>query len=314
MSDEGVRATNNDASHCKRWCVEKRYFRDDYLKYFVHSTTAKAPEISRGYYVRVQSVRQAMRSFIKQHDSNCQIINIGAGFDTLFWNLTQEGLQPQAFVELDFPQIVMKKIRVISSKSELNSVISRDEGGCDGTKVTKGSVHSQCYHLLSIDLRDKTAVSKVVEACSLDPTLPTLVLTECVLCYMPAQSSAHLISWASTTFPNSLFLNYEPCNMSDRFGSIMIENMRSRDCELPGILACPTLTDQEKRFTDLGYSNAKAIDMNQALRQLPAGDFQRIARLEFFDEHEILTQLLEHYCLSWATQGHSGNICLDLAL
>ena len=54
---------------------------------------------------RVQSVRQAMRSFIKQHDRNCQIINIGAGFDTLFWNLTQEGLQPRAFVELDFPQV-----------------------------------------------------------------------------------------------------------------------------------------------------------------------------------------------------------------
>ena len=52
MSDEGIRTTNNDASHCKRWCVEKGYFRDDYLKYFVHSTTAKAPEISRGYYVR----------------------------------------------------------------------------------------------------------------------------------------------------------------------------------------------------------------------------------------------------------------------
>ena len=52
----------------------------------------------------------------------------------------------------------------------------------------------------------------------------------------------------------------------------------------------------------------QAIDMNEALRQLPAGDFQRIAALEFFDEHEILTQLLEHYCLSWATQGHSGNV------
>ena len=42
-----------------------------------------------------------------------------------------------------------------------------------------------------------------------------------------------------------------------RFGSIMIENMRSRDCELPGVLACPTLADQEKRFTEAGFSNAK---------------------------------------------------------
>ena len=58
----------------------------------------------------------------------------------------------------------MKKIRVISSKSELNSVISRYEGGCDVTKVTKGSVHSQCYHLLSIDLRGENF--KIVLVCT----------------------------------------------------------------------------------------------------------------------------------------------------
>jgi hypothetical protein len=45
----------------------------------------------------------------------------------------------------------------------------------------------------------------------------------------------------------------------------MIENMRSRDCELPGVLACPTLADQEKRFIDAGFSQAKV-----------SGDFSRI--------------------------------------
>ena len=43
--------------------------------------------------------------------------------------------------------------------------------------------------------------------------------------------------------------------------------------------------------------------MNEALRQLPARDVERMIRLEFFDEQEILTQLLDHYCLSWGSQG-----------
>ena len=47
----------------------------------------------------------------------------------------------------------------------------------------------------------------------------------------------------------------------------------------------------------------QAIDMNEALRQLPAEDVERMIRLEFFDEQEILTQLLDHYCLSWGSQG-----------
>ncbi len=37
----------------------------------------------------------------------------------------------------------------------------------------------------------------------------------------------------------------------------MIENMRSRDCELPGILACHTLLDQKRRFLETGFSSVK---------------------------------------------------------
>jgi len=54
---------------------------------------------------RVQSIRQGVRGFVRDHDAQCQIINLGAGSDTLFWNLIQEGIQPACFVELDFPQV-----------------------------------------------------------------------------------------------------------------------------------------------------------------------------------------------------------------
>ena len=59
---------------------------------------------------------------------------------------------------------------------------------------------------------------------------------------------------------------------------------------------------------DTVICTSQAVDMNEALRQLPAADVQRMVRLEFFDEQEILTQLLEHYCLSWGTQGNVGNV------
>ena len=42
-----------------------------------------------------------------------------------------------------------------------------------------------------------------------------------------------------------------------RFGDIMIDNMRARQCELPGILACNTLADQETRFTDAGFTTVR---------------------------------------------------------
>ena len=52
MTDDGVRATNNDAAQCKRWAVEKGYYQDNFIKYFVPTASSKTPEISRGYYAR----------------------------------------------------------------------------------------------------------------------------------------------------------------------------------------------------------------------------------------------------------------------
>ena len=262
---------------------------------------------------------QAVRNFVRTHQKKCQIINIGAGSDTLFWNLSEEGLQPQSFVELDFVQIVMKKIRIITKRTELFAVVSResidttrdatrDQPTCNVTKTTINSPH---YHLLSVDLRDEQHLAGVVDACTLETSLPTLVLAECVLCYMSPQASVNIMHWTSRTFPNSVFLNYEPCNMGDRFGSIMVENMRSRDCELPGIMACPKLLDQESRFIGAGFARAKALDMNEVTKLLPAEDVVRMTKIDFFDELEILAQLLEHYCLSWGSQGGVTEICFS---
>lgn len=38
-----------------------------------------------------------------------QIINLGAGFDTTYWNIADEGLPIKNFVEMDFPGVTTKK-------------------------------------------------------------------------------------------------------------------------------------------------------------------------------------------------------------
>ena len=49
----------------------------------------------------------------------CQVINIGAGFDTLYWNLKDEGLAPSNFIELDFPDVTMRKCHYIKTRPPL---------------------------------------------------------------------------------------------------------------------------------------------------------------------------------------------------
>lgn len=48
-----------------------------------------------------------------------QIINLGAGFDTLYWRLRDADNSPQNFVELDFPSVTAKKCCYIKKHKQL---------------------------------------------------------------------------------------------------------------------------------------------------------------------------------------------------
>ena len=63
-ADDAIRATNDDAAACKRFAVQKQYWMDPYIIYFVRNSERKAPEINRGYYARVCAVRTLLKKFI----------------------------------------------------------------------------------------------------------------------------------------------------------------------------------------------------------------------------------------------------------
>lgn len=89
----------------------------------------KAPEINRGYFARVRGVEMCLdRLFQKLGDQQpCQIINLGCGFDSLYWRMTR----PVAnFVEVDFPTVTAKKCYNIKRNKHLLEKLS-SEGGFD---------------------------------------------------------------------------------------------------------------------------------------------------------------------------------------
>lgn len=74
--DEGVQATNCDATKCKYSAVKMGYWKDDYIKYFVTSHERKTPEINRGYYARTKGVAMFMEKFLKVNFAVWSIINL----------------------------------------------------------------------------------------------------------------------------------------------------------------------------------------------------------------------------------------------
>lgn len=86
-----------------------------------------------------------------------------------------------------------------------------------------------------------------LKACCIDKSLPTLFLSECVLVYVDVECSDKLIKWIANEFDKPAFINYEQVNMNDRFGELMIMNLRQRGTELQGARACQNIQTQIDR-------------------------------------------------------------------
>uniref|UniRef100_A0A4W3H639 Leucine carboxyl methyltransferase 1 n=1 Tax=Callorhinchus milii TaxID=7868 RepID=A0A4W3H639_CALMI len=270
-SDEAVRSTCDDATVCKRFAVSKGYWKDPYIQHFIRQPSErKAPEISRGYYARVKGVNLLLDAFIKKTSCNCQVINVGAGLDTTFWRLKDENLLPKKYFEVDFPMITARKIHLIKTKPPLSKPILETHSS-NNLKIDGYDMDSDHYSIIGQDLRDLPVFVEKLKKYGLDVKLPTLLMAECVLVYITLEQSVELVKWASSSFNTCMFINYE----------------------------------QKDRFLLNGWDQADALDMMDVYNSLPQADVQRIELLEFLDEKELLQQLLQHYCICWATKGGS---------
>ncbi|XP_055376593.1 leucine carboxyl methyltransferase 1 [Condylostylus longicornis] len=298
--DEAVIATNDDASDCKRCAVRLGYWKDEYIGYFVRSSERKAPEINRGYFARVKGVEMCVEKFLKKTNDKCQIINLGCGFDTLYWRLKDSGHNIINYTELDFPTVTARKCYTIKRNKALLGKIHAEDGE---VKLSPTDMHGPNYHIMGVDLRNIDELDNKLQQAEIDYKLPTIFIAECVLVYIEAQNCRNLLKWLAGRFESAVFVNFEQVNMNDRFGDVMLNNLRARGCSLAGIDSCLSLETQTSRFLECGWSGSRAWDMVQVYQSISPSERQRIEHIEMLDETELLTQLSQHYCLAVAWVG-----------
>lgn len=325
-----VQGTNDDAQISKLSCATLGYITDDFVQLFVRRPTRRSPLINRGYYSRHAALRGLMRRFLALRDPflqictpgppspasearqrnlpqpppvdasirrRAQVLSLGAGFDTAFFQMRKEGQAPGVYFEVDFREVTCRKAAVIQSAPELQRWLGPPE------EVTidadAGRVISPAYRLLPADLRRIHSLEEALEGGGFDFGAPTLVLCECVLVYMEAEESAALVRWLGDRLRCAAMAVYEQILPDDPFGRQMLQNLEYRGCPLKGIHATPDLQAQQRRFKEGGWDRGEALGMDTVYKEcLDEEERRRIERLELFDEFEEWNLIQAHYCIA----------------
>ena len=335
--DKLVRATDLDALSCKYSINRNLYLNPPdefvkdlvesyqrYLQYCVGYTALsssralkglfqekKLPIINRGSYLRTRAIDQVVVKFIKEFKDRCQIVSLGSGSDTRAFQILKS--HPNVtYHEIDFPESAkVKKLAILQNTTIRELVRTKEMLPLINNKVQFESypseLHTDKYHLHGIDLRTLKQPDSQIRG--FESEVPTLIISECVLCYLSPEEYQNTINyWTGIAGKGFVgFLIYEPMSLDDQFGETMTYNLQSRGLNLQTFSKYPDLTARKKFLEESCHlKNLRLTDMSciggykrsqEGREWIEHNDMDRINKLELIDEIEEIRLLLEHYCL-----------------
>lgn len=300
--DRIIQQTDYDASSSRLSALELGYLTDQYAKAFLkpgEQIARRYPIINRGTYVRSTAIDKLVLHFLQAEPaSRKQIVSLGAGSDTRLLRLVGDHVGEGGIVyhELDFETNVTAKRTVFERSPALANRLQRiKDDGCS-------------YHLHAVDLRGLPDTLPGIES-----DVPTLILSECCLCYMPPEQATAAVKYFTDRIANPVGLVvYEPVRPFDAFGKTMVSNLASRGIHMQTLKRYSSLDAQRQRLRLAGFEEQGARDVHQIWASdawISEAERERVERLEWLDEVEEWKLLASHYCVAWGWKGD----CFDRA-
>ncbi|KAI1493770.1 S-adenosyl-L-methionine-dependent methyltransferase [Biscogniauxia mediterranea] len=307
--DATVQATDTDAAVSRMSAVDLGYLQDPFAQFFVQTPAAglpvrRLPIINRGTYTRTAALDRLVSSFLSGREGGeRQIISLGAGTDTRCFKLlsqpTQAGL---IYHEIDFPVIARKKLQLVNSIPSLRAIIPNAK--VEGETWSNQQLPNGCqYWCHGLDLRDLLKEDfNSINGVRTD--IPTLLISECCLCYLEVPESSNIIKHFTDRIPSLSVIVYEPIHPNDPFGKQMVSNLAARRIRMPTLEEYTDSNKQEARLRDAGFDFTKSLTIEKIWEKwITTEEKERVDSLEGLDELEEWNLLAGHYIVAWAWRG-----------
>lgn len=354
--DKIVKSTDIDALSCRQSANSKRYFDPPdpfvealvssykkYLRYVPGYTNLSAgrvlrtsfndnklPIINLGTYLRTRLIDCIIDRLVQEFE-DIQIVSLGSGSDTRAFRLLKKYPHRDIrYIELDFEDSCrIKKLAILDNEdmrqlAECSLPTIDVLSASDFQQIDSGYTGSR-YKLIGMDIRLLGQINaKERQICrdALDMSRPTIILSECVLCYLSEGESTRVIDFFVSAFTSKSyfsFLIYEPLSLNDTFGETMSANLAARGINLMTFQQHTTLESKVLFLVqNCGFDSAYATDIatvgnygeNPASHQwLDEAESKRIRQVEWIDEVEEIILLYKHYCVYYGELS-SDNIFL----
>lgn len=331
FSDIVIQGTNDYSIVSKR-SVEKLYTSilnkrtdgkppPEYFKHFVKKFQRRSPTINRGYWTRMESIKQSTFKIIQKSLSDKKkvvIINLGAGYDPLAFQYldhhnpeNSQHLDKLSFIDVDYPDLNKIKTQMINNSAELQDII----GDKIPSDIEGVELKTKSYTVLSCDLKNIDLFLKQLRSLNLDSEdITKIFIAEVSIAYMLPKFADPVIS-ATSKLPNSHFLCLEqllPAGPFQGFGRTMLFHFSKLNSPLNSVSTYPTIPLQVERFKKAGYTTAEASDLMGFWKSLPKDLHKRIEQIEAFDELEEFIHFAQHYIILHATNSDFTSLLPNL--
>jgi [phosphatase 2A protein]-leucine-carboxy methyltransferase len=281
-----------------------------------------------GTYTRTTALDILINAFLSHanpnHAQTKQIISLGAGTDTRYFRLRAQNKHDNIiYHEFDFPTVSETKRRMVAGNLLLSRLGEGEALFPDprsppphqaaewGFTQSKDGSSETIYCCHPFDLRQLPYTQPPHEIQGLKTDIPTLIISECCLCYLEVVNSRDVVKWFADRISSLGIILYEPIGVDDSFGQMMVANLAARGITMPSLGSYKTLSDQKTRLGEHGFKEDSGGQEAETVEKIweqwiPATEKERVDSLEGLDEVEEWQMLARHYAVVWGWRGSLG--------